>query len=541
MGVQLKSTPIVLIMMVLSMLSTACSGTALAEAQDTAGQSENAQTVVGEDQVTSEEEGIIRPEGWSEATHGDSAEPNYEVVFPQDEVNEINITITPDNWQVMLDDMTDLYGEQGIGGGFGGGMGGPRPEGQILPDGSDRDQRPEGQTPPEGFIGDPAPAGQGPQGGPAQPGGGMMENSENPVWVPVTIEFEGDIWTNVGLRFKGNSSLMSSWRSGSLKLPLKLDFDEFEDDYPEIDDQRFYGFKQLTLSSNFSDTSLLREKVTADIFREAGVPAPNTAFYAVKIDYGEGPIYLGLYTMVEVVDDTVIKTQFEDDSGNVYKPKGTGATFAEGSFNEASFDKETNAQEADYGDIQALFDALHSDSRTTDPPAWRHDLEAVFDVDTFIRWLAVNTVVQNWDTYGTTSHNYYLYNDPTSGKLTWIPWDNNMALGDGFARGRMTSMDLESVGDNWPLIRYLMDDPVYHSLYVDYVEETIHGPFEPTKMAQTYQRLHDLIQPFVTGEAGEEDGAQLSSTNAFDSSVDELIAHAESRYSAAESYINSQR
>src|SRR5690606_28775359 len=104
-------------------------------------------------------------------------------------------------------------------------------------------------------------------------------------------------------------------------------------------------------------------------------------------------IYFGLYTAVEVVDDTVIQTQFEDDSGNVYKPEGTGATFAEGSFDEASFDKETNQDEADFSDILALFEALHASTRETDPAAWRSGLEAVFDVDGFLRWLAVNMVV----------------------------------------------------------------------------------------------------------------------------------------------------
>jgi len=67
-------------------------------------------------------------------------------------------------------------------------------------------------------------------------------------------------------------------------------------------------------------------------------------------------VYFGLYTAVEVVDDTVIGTQFADDSGNVYKPEGTGATFAEGTFDEASFDKQTNEDEADYSDILALFE-----------------------------------------------------------------------------------------------------------------------------------------------------------------------------------------
>ena len=176
---------------------------------------------------------------------------------------------------------------------------------------------------------------------------------------------KGDTWDYVGIRFKGNSSLMTAWSSGNLKLPFKLDFDQFEDDYPEINDQRFYGFKQLTLASNFNDNSYLREKVTADIFREFGVPSAQTAFYEVYVDTGDGPVYFGLYTMVEAVEDTVISQQFASDEGNLYKPEGSGATFAEGSYNEASFDKETNQDEDDYSDIEALFAILHGESRLT--------------------------------------------------------------------------------------------------------------------------------------------------------------------------------
>src|SRR5690606_18534460 len=141
------------------------------------------------------------------------------------------------------------------------------------------------------------------------------------------IEMDGVVWTNAGLRFKGNSSLASGWRSGNYKLPLKLNMDEFEDSYPEIDNQRFYGFDELSFSNNWSDDSLLREKVTADIFREAGLASANTAFYAVSVDYGEGPVYFGLYTAVEVIEDTVIGTQFADDNGNAYNPEGQAATF----------------------------------------------------------------------------------------------------------------------------------------------------------------------------------------------------------------------
>lgn len=69
----------------------------------------------------------------------------------------------------------------------------------------------------------------------------------------------------------------------------------------------------------------MREKVSCDMFRDFGVPAPMTAFYEMWIDYGEGPVYFDLYTAVEVVFETTLNKQFGSNSGNCYKPDGDGA------------------------------------------------------------------------------------------------------------------------------------------------------------------------------------------------------------------------
>jgi spore coat protein H len=456
------------------------------------------------------------PEGWNEITHSKESDPNFDVVFPQDEVNRIDITISPESWETMLEDMTSNYGVFGVN------QGGEQRGGQNRPEGGNQVPQGQGQRPAQNM-------------GPA--GEGMMESGvANPVWVPVTIQFDSDTWSNVGMRYKGNSSLKNSWQSGNLKLPFKLDFDEFEEVYPEIEDQRFYGFKQLTFSSNFKDASFLHEKVAADIFRDAGVPAAHTAFYEVYVDYGEGPIYFGLYTMVEVVDDTVIETQFDDDSGNVYKPSGKGATFAKGSFSEGSFDKETNQDEADYSDILAMYDALHAETRTTDPEVWRSGLEDIFDVSGFLNYLAVNSVIQNWDTYGIMTHNYYLYNDPNTELLTWIPWDNNEAMQSNSGKGTM-SISLDEVNENWPLIRFLLDDPIYHAQYVDNVEKVINGAFYPETITARLQELHDLIEPYALSESN--GYSNLSSEAAFEKSLAQLIQHVNLRFQEANKFISS--
>ena len=55
---------------------------------------------------------------------------------------------------------------------------------------------------------------------------------------------------NVGLKLKGNSSLMSANMSGNGKVPFRLRFDRFECEVAAILNQRFYGFQRLTFSSN---------------------------------------------------------------------------------------------------------------------------------------------------------------------------------------------------------------------------------------------------------------------------------------------------
>ena len=83
---------------------------------------------------------------------------------------------------------------------------------------------------------------------------------------------------------------------------------------------------------------------------------------------------------------------------------------------------------------------------------WRTNLESIFNIPVFLKYLAVNGIIQNWDTYGNMPHNFYLYNDPDNNKLTWIPWDHNEALQEGNMQGAL-NLDFSDLNSNsWPLI-----------------------------------------------------------------------------------------
>jgi hypothetical protein len=485
--------------------------------------------------------------------------PDYSVAFPQDRVAELNIVISPEDWNAMLDDMTEMLGAFGSGGGLGGmGMGAPPVElveacaeqaagagcsaalmGLEL-SGTCTEQAGSLVCIPEGGMGmPPAEFGDaGPNIGGGLGGGGSLDLlPRTPLYVPCRVTTDAGTWEHVGIRFKGNSSLATPWNAGVWKLPLRLKFDEFEDNYPETQDQRFHGFKAMGLSNGALDPSLLRDKVGNEVFARAGIPAPASAFYRVFIDHGEGPRYFGLYTGIEIPSDKAfLDTQFGGHQGNLYKPDGAGATWA--TWDPESLSKENNEKEADFSDAEALFAALHADR--SDAGEWRAGLETAFDVEGFLHWLALNTVIQDWDSYGRMSHNYYLYSDPNAGsRLRWIPWDHSFAFsGAGGIGGASLSLSLSEVTEAWPLIRFLLDDSEYQATYESFVARAAESEYTTQWAIARFTEAHELIAPYVVGTEGEQPGYSfIESPEAFEQTLEELVAHVKQRQRDVSSYL----
>ncbi len=475
---------------------------------------------------------VHRPSGWSEATHGADVAPDYVRLFDADVVHAIEISIAPADYAAMQSDLERLLADSPFRGAM---PGGPLP--MLGSDAGAAAPFPPGAGPP-------APAGDVPAAGGVAPEGINLDGADldllsvDPIYVPIELRHDGAIWTQVGMRYKGNSSLTVSGGQG--KLPFRLDFDEFEGQHPEVDDQRFYGFNELTFSSNWGDDSQLRECFATELLRDRGVPAARCAFYSVYVDVGSGAQYWGLYSMLEDPSDALIDSQLGGGDGNLYKPDGPGSDWV--AFDREGFAKKTNEAAADWSDVERAFAALHADR--SDAAVWRRNFEATFDVDRFLSWLAVNTSMDNWDSYGVLAHNYYLYEQPNlGGRLQWIPWDHNLAMqtggfgdlvrGDRVGLAPRAEVLHEGVGSRWPLISILLADPVYSEAYRAQLAQAIEGLFAAEAAAARLHALHDLVEPYLIGESAETaPQTNLSSVEAFANSVDGvdgLLAHLSKR------------
>jgi spore coat protein H len=433
-----------------------------------------------------------KAEGWSKESHSNDVPPDYGQVIPDAEVRSITIHVGKTNWANISYDMLQRTARY-----FG------------------------NRTP---VVGITPPAGNGSLD--AVPG--------DPIWVDATIEQGKKKWIHVGFRLKGNASLSGSWQSGIYKLPFKLKFDEYEDKFTDTKDQRFFGFKELSFAPCFGDNTFMKDKLVGELFREGGIPTAKSAFYKVYIDFGQGVKYCGVYNMIEVIDDTFIDNQYGSNNYNVYKPETDLLTFQTN-----LYEKQNNKTAADYSDVIALVNALNSPLRLTNTQKWLEELEARCNVDHFLKYLAINNTIANWDSYGVLKHNYYFVTKKN--RIHWVPYDLNlsMQLQGGLNNSRFAlSFEMKEITAAWPLIRYLIDQPDYYARYKYFVKEFATNVYIPNKIDEKIDKYTLLIKPFVNGIEPEQPFySHLGAPQNFENSIAGMKSFIRSRKVAVEEFV----
>lgn len=335
----------------------------------------------------------------------------------------------------------------------------------------------------------------------AQPGAGPKPplpplDTEYP-YVKAVVELNGQTFKDVGLRYKGNSSFNSS--RGMAKRPFKIDFNR------HLDDQKFLGMTQLNLNNNAMDASQVRETVAYSLFRDAGVHAPRTTYARVLLTvpgrYDRQ--LLGLYTVVEEVNKAFLKEHFKSAKGALLKPeKARDLPYlgAEWSAYEKKYDPKDQVTSSQAARIIA-FTKLVNDA---DDATFTREIAQYMDVPGFLRFLAVNTLLANLDSFQGVGHNFYLYLNAQDNKVYWIPWDLNHAFG-GFpsAGPPMQQMELSLthpwMGQNRLIERMLAVDS-FKQQYLALVREIAASHFTAPKLHAQIDALSAVIKPVLDEE-----------------------------------------
>lgn len=281
----------------------------------------------------------------------------------------------------------------------------------------------------------------------------ILDNAMEEEYHQATITYNGQEIGYTGVRAKGNSSLMSVAGSDSDRYSFKLKFDEYVD-------QNFEGYTKINLNNNFSDPSYMREFLTYEVLEEMGLPTPQYSYVNLSVN---GEPY-GLYLAVENIEEPYLERQFGSSTGNLFKAEtGSNLQWEDGmSIEDTNLEQkvgmETNTN------LLKMIEALNTGE----------NVEEYLDVDSYLRYLAVSTVMGNMDSYqGMMSHNYYLYEQ--DGKFTFLAWDHNMSIGGMGDNQEQIEMLLDepTMGsvDDKPLTKYVLENEDYKETYHGYVEE----------------------------------------------------------------------
>lgn len=305
-------------------------------------------------------------------------------------------------------------------------------------------------------------------------------------YVPARFECGAVRIEKVGVRVKGNSSASTRGERKS----FKIDFDRFD---RKAD---FHGLSKINLHNGFKDPTMMREKLAYDLFREAGVPASRVGFAQlyVTVPGRYKRKLLGLYSNVEQVNGAFLKDRFQDPSGTLWKGEGGANLRYLGDDPEpyGGYEIKRNEDRGDFSPLIAFVKALGGipDSR------FKPDIEKVLDVDAFLAYMAVNTLLSNLDSPAGSGHNFYLYHEPTSGRFTLVPWDLNEAFGH-FRQGSVRDMETLNIAEPYSgdkiLFRRILAVDDYKYRYGDIMVKLMKEGFSPARMNAKIEKLRRLI------------------------------------------------
>jgi spore coat protein H len=158
------------------------------------------------------------------------------------------------------------------------------------------------------------------------------------------------------------------------------------------------------------------------------VPAPRTSFARVQWTAAPAPQeFLGLYTIVEEVDKKFLKENFGAAKGLLLKPERMRGLEYLGEDWPAYADKYVPKTEATAKERQRLIEFARLIDRESDE-AFAANIKTFMDVDAFLRFLAVHSILVSMDSFIGLGHNYYVYLHPETQLFHFIPWDLNHAL-----------------------------------------------------------------------------------------------------------------
>ncbi len=350
----------------------------------------------------------------------------------------------------------------------------------------------------------------------------MANNYASQALIKVDVTIDGKTYREVGARHRGFSTYRFLPTGKTDKRPWKLLFDEY------VNGQEVQGYRTLNLNNNIWDPSMMREVVGYEFMRRY-IRAPKCCFVQVKVNNED----LGIFTNTQQINKDFLDEHFRDDSGNRYRGDrpSTSTNYNETALTwlgtsvsryQAAYELKTeNGPHTPWVKLVQLCDVLNNTSVGQLPSVLPREV----DIDNALRFIAVANMTAWLDSYlGRTCKNFYIYEDPYHGQMTFQPWDLNNGFGgltdglgtSGIARLPVMYREADAQSPR-PLFAQLVKVPKWRAAYLAHMRNML-PDMDWAKIGKRIEELRTFIRPYLDA-----DTKRIYTMQQFDQNVTQAI------------------
>lgn len=316
-------------------------------------------------------------------------------------------------------------------------------------------------------------------------------------WVEARLNFSGQYFEKVGVRYRGNGTYLNSLYGP--KQSLKLDLRKY------VKPNQLAGIHELNFLNTVVDYSFLHDPLAEDLFRELGALGPHTSYAYITVDTGDArDTPRGLFVAVENIDGDYAERRFGTRKAPIFKPV-TYDLFQDLGDNWAAYEeiydlktKATPEQQQRVIDFAKLVSHASKEE-------FAQRLPEFLDLDEFAAFLAGHVLLSSYDGFLANGQNYYLYLDPRSNKFGFVPWDQDHAWGDFGHVHRTDERENASIWRpalyDFKFLERVMADDAFKAVYRAKLEKALETCFSKEVLYGKIDSLAQRIRPAVAAES----------------------------------------
>ena len=314
----------------------------------------------------------------------------------------------------------------------------------------------------------------------------------------VKIHFSADDFpddgeaSNATLRLRGETSRYYDLKSYRIKLNSKQELWR---------DQR-----KLQLNKHLGDITRIKNKLSFDLISTIpNLPSLRTQFVQLYIDNQD----YGLFTHVENVGKEYLKRRGFDKDSNIYKAKN----FEFRDRIELDIDEEGKPVDKEAFEsileikrgknskkLIEMLSAIHDENND-----FKNDvLDKYFNVNNFLTWVAVNTLMGNSDI---KASNFYIFNPKEEDTFYFLPWDYDQTWGNDWEENTIRDDAVPSKTHRMPhnlwvsrLGERFLSQPNALEQLKKAVKEIKDNYLTKARINTFTERYHDIVFPLISKE-----------------------------------------